>query len=296
MKSEMIPYSPFPLTTLKKLSTRFEGIGFKISNAFPSLQTELRQAEIDLNAKEFGAIIFLLSVFYFFAGALIAFLLAYRLFPTMAIISALTIGAMGGVFIFTQLVFYPKIKIKKKVRNIEGQLVFALRTILIEIKSSVTLFNAMNIIGQGNFGDISKEFKKAIDKINTGTIEEDALDQMASDNPSLHFRRALWQLVNGIKAGADVSAVLSSLVDSMLKEQKNEVKLYGAALKLLSLVYMMIGVIVPAMGLTLLIILSTFPQITIAEIYFWVMLMMLLVAQLMYIGIIKSKRPSLIGE
>ncbi len=291
-----IPFSPFPLKTLIAASGKFQGIGYSIAISFPKLPLELKQAEIDIDAKQYGAIIFVLSVFYFFVMNLIAFLFAVRLAPKMALLVAPVVGVLAAALIFAQLAFYPKIQVKKKVRDIDSHLVFALRTILVEIKSGVSLFDSMNTIADGNYGEISKEFKKTIEKINTGGIEENVLDDMASNNPSLFFRRTIWQLVNGLKSGADISAVITSLVDSLIKEQKNQVKLYGAALKLLSLVYMMLGVIVPALGLTLLIILSTFPQIKIAEIYFWVMLLMLLAAQFMYLGMIKSKRPNLIGD
>lgn len=296
MKEIKIPFCPFPFRTIKQVSTHFEGFGQTISKSFPQLSLELEQAEIKIDAKDFGAIIFTLTLFYFVIITVIAALFTYRLAPDMLLFLPPTAGGVFALLIFIQLSVYPKIQVKKKVRDIERHLVFALRTILVEIKSSVTLFDAMNIIAIGNYGEISRAFKKTIEEINTGTIEEDALDEMGTKNPSLFFRRAIWQIVNGLKAGADVSAVISSLVESMEKEQKNEVKLYGSALKLLSLVYMMLGVIVPALGLTLLIILSTFPQITIDEIIFWVMLLMLIVAQFMYLGMIKSKRPNLIGE
>lgn len=291
-----IPFSPFPLKTLLSLGERIPGIGYNIAITFPKLGLELRQAEIDIDPKHYGGIIFVLSAFYFFAMSLIAFLFATRLAPKIALLIAPIVGILAAGLIFAQLAVYPKIQVKKKVRDIDLHLVFALRTVLVEIKSGVSLFDSMNTIADGNYGEISKEFKKTIEKINTGGIEENVLDDMATNNPSLFFRRAIWQLVNGLKSGSDISTVISSLVDSLIKEQRNQVKLYGAALKLLSLVYMMLGVIVPALGLTLLIILSTFPQIKIAEIYFWVMLLMLLAAQFMYIGMLKSKRPNLLGD
>ncbi|MBI2598072.1 MAG: type II secretion system F family protein, partial [Candidatus Diapherotrites archaeon] len=285
---------PFP--ALKKISSKFEGIGHRLSKSFPYLEIDLKQAEIDLKAKQYCSMMVTITGFYFISATLLTFLVAFRLAPKIALIAAPTGGALIALLIFIQLSFYPKILVKKKVRNIESNLVFALRTILVEIKSSVTLFDSLNIISAGKYSEISREVKKAIDKINTGTMEEEALDEMASNNPSLFFRRAIWQLVNGLKSGADVSAVIASLVESLTNEQKNQVKLYGSALKLLSLVYMMLGVIVPALGLTLLIILSSFPQITIPEIFFWVMLVFLVCAQVMFLGLIKSKRPSLIGE
>ena len=196
----------------------------------------------------------------------------------------------------TQLLFYPKILLKKKIRNVERNLVFALRTLLVEIKSGVTLFDAINIIAQGDNGQVSNEFKKAVEEIETGSFQNDALEEMGDNNPSLYFRRTIWQLVNGLKAGSDVSVIIKSLVDDLSIEKSNQVKKYGNSLKLLSLLYMMLGAIIPALGLTFLIILSTFPQIAITEMVFWGMLGFIIVSQFMYLGIIKSARPTLMGD
>ncbi|MEK6902440.1 MAG: hypothetical protein AABX02_02525, partial [archaeon] len=71
---------------------------------------------------------------------------------------------------------------------------------------------------------------------------------------------------------------------------------YESQMKVLSLVYMMLGVIVPGLGITFLIVLSSFPQIEITETYFWALLLFTGVGQFMYMGIVKSKRPSLLGD
>ncbi|MFH1255856.1 MAG: type II secretion system F family protein [Candidatus Diapherotrites archaeon] len=296
MNSTMIPFNPFPPNVLIALSKRFRGMGAKVASAFPYLKIELKQAEIDLRAEEYGAIIFVLSAFYFVMPVLIFYVLATRFSPENALPLSLTIGAIFSFLVILQLSLYPKMKIKKKLRNLEQNLVFALRTILVEIKSGVSLFDSVNMIALGNYGAVSEEFKKAVDAINTGTNEETALEDMAARNPSLFFRRTVWQLVSGLRAGADVSVVIGALVDMLIKEQKNQVVQYGSDLRMLSLVYMMLGVIIPALGLTFLIILASFPQINVTEMLFWGMLGGIIIAQFMYLGIIKSKRPTLLGS
>src|SRR3989344_1768387 len=103
-------------------------------------------------------------------------------------------------------------------------------------------------------------------------------------------------LVNGLKAGSDISTVMTALVETLTKEKENQVRRYGNSLKLLSLLYMMLGAIIPALGLTFLIILSTFPQISIKENVFWGLLIFIGIGQFMYLGIIKSARPTLMGD
>ena len=208
----------------------------------------------------------------------------------------MSIGFIFATMVLLQLIVYPKIIVKKKVREIERNLVFAIRAILIQLKSGVTLFDALKVIATGNFGVLSSEFEKAVNEMSTGRDEKEALDSLAANNPSLFLRRTLWQVVNGMRAGADTATVLKETIDTLTMEQSLGVRKYGEQLRLLSLIYMMLGVIIPALGITFLIILTSFPQMKITELIFWGLLGMVLVSEFMFLGIVKSKRPNLLGE
>ena len=98
-----------------------------------------------------------------------------------------------------------------------------------------------------------------------------------------------------MRAGADVSDVLAESVASMTREQQIEIQKYGNSLKVLSLVYLMMGVIIPALGLTFLIVIGSFPKMNISEMLFWAMLGALVLAEFMFVGLMKSKRPNLMS-
>ena len=83
---------------------------------------------------------------------------------------------------------------------------------------------------------------------------------------------------------------------SMTRQQEIEIQKYGGSLRVFSLIYLMIGVIIPALGATFLIVLGSFPKIEIGEIAFWGLLGFVAVAQFMLLGMIKSKRPNLMGS
>ncbi|MBI2530388.1 MAG: type II secretion system F family protein [Candidatus Diapherotrites archaeon] len=295
MAMRMVPFSPVPVGALKKISRPLMGIGAVFARAFPYLELELEQAEAGIDIDEYGAIMIFLFSFYFLFMAFIIFAVGTKMGAQNVPILSITAGMLIAFLVMMQLSIYPKMLVRKKVRDIERNLVFALRTVLIEIKSGVSLFDALVMIANGEYGALSSEFKRAVDEINTGTKEEDALQKLAMNNPSLFFRRSLWQIVNGMKAGVDVSRVLAELVATMTKEQRIQINRYGSQLRLFSLMYMMLGVIVPSLGLTFLIILSSFPQIQITEILFWILLVVIIFGQLMYVGLIKSRRPNLLG-
>ncbi len=88
------------------------------------------------------------------------------------------------------------------VREIESNLIFALRTILVQIKSGVSLFDSLYSISSGKrYGELGAELKEAVDNISTGVSEEVALQELAVKNPNPYLRKVLWQIVNGMKAG-----------------------------------------------------------------------------------------------
>lgn len=295
MAKFIIPFSPLPIKVLLKLSAPLLSFGSKLSRAFPYLGLELEQAGIELDVKRYSTIMFLLSIFYFFFFLIVSTLLFAKLVRGNSFFLALTVSAILAFLVFIQISMYPKILVKQKVRNLERNLVFGLRTMLVQIKSGVGLFDAMKMIANGNYGILSVEFKKAVDKIETGTLQDEALQSLATNNPSAYFRKSISQIINGMKAGADVGSVLDESVSSILREQKIAIQRFGAQLRLLSLVYLMIGVIVPALGLTFLIVLGSFPRIQITETIFWILLIATCIMEFMYVGLIKSRRPNLLS-
>jgi flagellar protein FlaJ len=300
-----IPFVILPLPLMKRVIAPLLGFGYRIAMVFPYLELELMQADIDLEPEEYTSIMIFNFVAYFALFAGLSSLLLRNFItakqellgisiPEFVLLS-LTIGLIGAFLVFIQMSMYPKIRIKKKVREIESNLIYALRTMLVQIKSGISLFDSLNMIAMGKYGQLSSEIKEAIDEINTGVSEKAALEKIATKNPSPYLRKVIWQIVNGMKAGADISAVLSESVASMTREQKIEIQRYGSDLRVLSLIYLMIGIIIPALGLTFLIVLGSFPRIEITETTFWALLGFVIIAEFMYLGIIKSKRPTLMS-
>lgn len=297
-----IPGSVLPPMIMGSLCHRFRGIVSAISGMIPGIEKDLRQSDMGIGKDIYGAAVFVSAASAFIIGAglsgfFVAAISAKKLAviePRIGIGICLGIGLLLALGFGVRVLAYPKILLKRKTRDLERNLVFALRAMLVQVRSGVTLFDAISSVANGNNGHVSLEFHKAVRKIETGSYQNDALEELAENNPSLYFRRAIWQLVNGLKAGSDVSQVMESLVDTLSAEKSNQIKKYGNSLKMLSMMYMMIGAIVPALGLTLLIILSIFVKIT--DTVFWGMFAFLAMGQFMFIGIIKNSRPSLLGD
>lgn len=291
-----MPLNVLPMPLLRWASKHLLGLGTQFGKIMPLSDTDMKKAEIPMSAKEYSTMSLVIVLFYFFFFGFLFFVMAFRLFSRFEIILPLVVSLIFSAMVLVQLITFPIIRVTKKVRDLDRNLVFALRTILVQLRSGVSLFDSMKVVAEGKYGTVSKEFKRAVDQISTGTIQEIALERIAEYNPSIYFRRAIWQIVNGMRAGADITVVLGESVDTLTEAQSIQIRNYESQMKILSLVYMMLGVIVPALGITFLIVLSSFPQIKITELYFWVLLMGVGIAQFMYMGIVKSKRPTLLGD
>jgi len=288
----IIPFVPLPMDTALKEAKVFERIGNVIAKATPSLKLHLYQAELKLHPKEYGSLVAMTTIFYFFILSPIIFLVGF-LVGKFDIVLPIVVGLSFSLFVFFYLMRYPKLLAIKRMRKLERDLLNALEHILIEIKSGVPLFNSLIGVSDG-YGEISDEFKVIVREINAGLSEIEAFQRASLRNPSLHFRRSLWQLTNAMKAGSDISTALEAIVKNLVSEQIVAIRRYGQELNPFTLLYMMFSVIMPTLGITFLIILSTFSGITIPSYMFILILMFLAMFQYFYMGIIKTKRSSMV--
>jgi len=303
---EVIPFMPLPYPAIKPFGAPFKGFGSKILSSFPKLEEELAQAKMSIPAEDYASLMVFGIIFYFLFFAILSAILIGKfvtngstivgVFIPHSILVGLAIGLTFSLMIFVQLMAYPKIKIKKRIRAIEASLVYALRNMLVQLRSGVSLFDSLCMIAYSKrYGKLGEEIKETVDEINSGVSEEEALKSLGEKNPSIYLRKVIWQIVNGMHAGSDITDVLAESVSTITREQQIDIERYGNSLKLLSLMYLMIGVIIPALGLTFLIVIGSFPRIEISEITFWFLLGVVLVCEFMFVGLMKSKRPNLIS-
>jgi len=207
-KQKRIPLVPFPMPVVEKIAKRFYGIGESISKMFPGLEFELEQAGFDYEPREWLSIAFLTAVFYFTVlFAPLTFLtLAIKIEIVKAIGIPLLVASVMGFISMIYITFYPKLAVTKKVNDVEKYLPYMIHHLLIEVRSGVPLYNALVSIAQSNYGKLSVEIRRAVNEINTGKSEIAALEMLARQNPSLYFRRIMWQIVNALKSGADIRA------------------------------------------------------------------------------------------
>lgn len=289
---ERLPLVPLPMEKALKKARKLRPLAQGMLKSFPSLKLDLVQAEMEIDPLDYMSLTLFTSLFYFFLlGGLMTFIgfVIKGAFDPIGLV----IGTVFLIMSFNYLSFYPKVQAKKRINDLEGNLLYALRHLLIQVRSGVPLFESMVNITSG-YGQISIEFKKIVKEINAGVPEMTALDEAAKRNPSLYFRRALWQIVNAIRGGADVGKTIQTITDNFAREQINRIKRYGQELNPWTMLYMIIAVIAPTLGTTFIIIMTSFAGIQVPKLIFPFILGGVGMFQFFFMGFIRSRRPAVV--
>ena len=260
-----------------------------IARNLPSLKYNLKKAGMNYKPEDFIKRTFL-SAFYMTTGIVVFLALILAKFKLLKSIMLLFIPIIFFVFFFYMLKF-PKVKISKKEKEISKEIVFAGRHLVIELESGVPLYNALINVSK-NYEVVGSYFKEIIDKVDLGTNIEDALTEAVEYIPSNDFRRLLWQILNSVRTGSDISKSLISVLEQIAREQIIIVNRYGKKLNPFAMFYMIIAVILPSLGITVLVVLSSFIKFNFDLTIFLVIAFLLAFIQFMFLSMIKFSRPA----
>jgi flagellar protein FlaJ len=143
-----------------------------------------------------------------------------------------------------------------------------------------------------NYEIIGGYFKEIVDKVSMGTSMEDAINETIESAPSSNLTKVLWQILNSLRTGADISKSLSNILDQIAREQIIEVKEYGRKLNPLAMFFMVVAIILPSLGITMFIVLTTFISVNIDLAALLAIALVLGFIQFMFFSMIKSSRPA----
>ena len=262
----------------------------RVAKATPMLKVKLKQAGIDDKPEDFIKKTFL-SAFYMTTGLVVALFLILAKYNVLKGVLFLIVPVVFFVMFF-YMIRLPDLRISRKEKEISKEIVFAGRFLIIEIESGVPLYNTMINVSK-NYEVIGKYFKEITDKIDFGTSMEDALNEAVEFIPSNDFRKILWQIINSIRTGSNVAKSLSSVMEQITKDQITEVNKYGKKLNPLAMFYMIVAVILPSLGITMLIILSSFIRFELSLTILLVLAGFLGFVQFMFISMVKFSRPAI---
>ncbi|MBW2988519.1 type II secretion system F family protein, partial [Candidatus Woesearchaeota archaeon] len=197
---------------------------------------------------------------------------------------------LGYAVTYLFIIQIPKGIIRRREREINKEILFAGRYLLVKLESGMPLFNALIDISK-SYGVAAKYFKEIVDDIQTGTPIEEALEKAREYNASKKFQRILWQIVTSLKTGIEVSSSLRTTLKDITNEQILEIKAYGKTLNSLMMFYMILGCVLPSLGVALFTIFSSFLSLQITSGFIFFMVFILIVIQVAFIIFIHATRP-----
>lgn len=262
----------------------------RIARAVPDLKVKLRKASMQDKPDQFIKKTILIA-FYMTTGTILFLFLLLSKYTSVNMI-LLIFAPLMFIFLFYYMLKLPDVKINKMDKEINKEIVFAGRHLIIELESGVPLYDSIVNVSK-NYETIGRYLSEIIDKVNLGTPIEDAINEAIDLIPSRDFRRILWQILNSLRTGSDVVDALHIAIEQIVKEQKIQVDKYGRKLNPLSMFYMIIAVILPSLGITMLLILFSFIDIELNLVMLLFISFMLGFLQFMFLSIIKFSRPPL---
>ncbi|MFH1447985.1 MAG: type II secretion system F family protein [Candidatus Micrarchaeota archaeon] len=285
-----IPFSVLPAPLVISLAKKMIGVGNLISRMFPGLKMNLLQADIKLSPKEYGAVAFIVAVSNMVVLGTIFTIIGLAAGEDILLFTFGAVIIVAGASFFSVLMM-PKVMATKRVRSLENNLIPALRQLLIEIRSGVTLFQAMGSVTEG-YGEVSAEFKRIVEHINVGVSETEALNDASRRNLSFKFRRVLWHISNSLTVGSDIAISLTDMIEELTKEKMDDIRRYGQELNPWTMMYMMLAVVMPSLGITIAAIILSFLNISLPKnIVLPGVIIFLMLFQIFFINFVKSRRP-----
>lgn len=265
-------------------------IGFvnRFTLFFPALKSELRIAHLPYTPAEYinknlkltvaAAAAFTMPFFFVLQKAK----LPQFLLPPIFVILL--------VLLFWYSLLTVKAKIKKREREINKEVLFIGRHLLVKLYSGRPLLNALIETATGR-GVASKYIAEIVDDIETGNTIEDALKNAMAYSPSEKLRKVLFHINNALQLGIDVTKPLESVLEEITREEELEINKYGKKLNTLVIFYMLAAVIVPSLGVAMFIVISSFISFPISKMGLLAVVFFIMVLQFIFIALFKSIRP-----
>ena len=194
------------------------------------------------------------------------------------------------ILIFEYYIILIKSKIRQREREINREVLFVGRYLLVKIYSGRPLLNAL-IETSSSKGITAKYIKEIVDDIGTGSTVEDALNNAMIYSPSERLRKILFHVNNALKLGIDVTKPLESVLEEITREEELEINKYGKKLNTLVIFYMLGAVILPSLGVAIFIVVSSFLNTSISLNSLLILIFFIIVLEFIFITLFKSIRP-----
>jgi len=211
------------------------------------------------------------------------FQLALLFAVSIGVVTVIFTEPVNGLFVFPIVLLVMNFLFKGRARQairkreqlIDRDLLFAGQYMLVKLQSGLPLFNTL-IHASHEKNETGYFFRHIVQDINTGTPIEEALSAGRDLCPSNNLKKILLR---------------SSLVE-ITRELMLEVQGYSKKLNSIMMFYMIIGTVIPSIGISLLLILLSFVGTQFNVTLLFIVAFGLMIMQGFFMAIINSARPT----
>ncbi len=298
-ESIVIPYFPVKFEVAVSLARPLRSFAPALLSMKRDFKRDLEEANMHVDSVDYASVAALCGIIYMILlfGMFVSFSMNPQLeewFPesTDTLKSVLlTAPFVISLVMMMQVMNLPSMRARAKAKDVEKNLLYALRHITVQVRSGATLFEGMKSVAFSDYGSISKDMDTAVKQIASGFPVASAIDQLAMRNRSKNYKKILWQLENAIRTGSDIGQVLMSMSENYFEEQKIAIQKFGKELNTLTMIFLITTVIFPVMAVIVLVLTALIPVQSVPSSFLFVFLFIVGFMQMMIIGYIKEKRP-----
>jgi pilus assembly protein TadC len=200
------------------------------------------------------------------------------------------VGLVGGYGTYWYILQTPKLAAQKVATDINREVLFAGRFLLVKLHSGVPLINAI-VEASKSYGVANKYFLEIVRDIELGTSLEVAIEKAMNNSPSMHWRKVLFQISNALRLGIDVTHSLESVLEDISYDYLLQIQRYGKKLSTVTLFYLLVGVVFPSLGMTIVTVLMGFTNIQLSFGFFAVVLLVVVFLQFIFMRTFAHIRP-----
>ncbi len=188
----------------------------------------------------------------------------FIIFPILFIITSITTKNLETAFKLVTILFLielfketlPKMKEKRRKKEIMNEFPFALRQISTQLKAGIGLYDSMKSIANSNYGELSKEFQITLNEIQYESDYIKSFENLSKRCQLESMEKFSGQIIRTLNNGGNLADTLNKLANENSYNVKMKYKEYSEKLNAIMLLYMFIAVLFPVI-LFILIIAST---------------------------------------
>lgn len=225
----------------------------------PEIKLKLKKANSKQTPFQFVYQMFTLTIMSLIAFGVITFTvfkkdLIYFAFSIVVLIALIPV-------IFKFLLSTIDVQISKYGRLIDGDLMFVSEYFLVSLESGMPLGNAIK-----KLSDLDRPgaqfFKRIYLDFKTGKDLEKALADGALYAPTKSTKNLIKKLKDSLEIGVDLREILINFIHETSEKKVIEIKGYSKKLNPLIMMYLLMGIVIPSLGVTFLILGAAMVQLT----------------------------------